>query len=162
MSKANPIKAMRALVPAPIVTACGCEVKPLTLGMYAVLERISSPLLGEVPVDGTLSLLPSLYVLTHDPSDALAPRLFERSVEWADTLPPAALLEIRDAADRQIRAMLDVVPEPKDGKKKLTAGSRPSPSGAPRPTAGDGTRSSGKPRRRPSRSSAASGDSPTA
>lgn len=117
MSNANPIKAVRALIPAPIATSCGCVVRPLTLGMFAVLERISSPMLGEKPADGTLSMLPSLYALTHEPADTLAPDLFARSLAWADTLAPAALVEIRDAAERQIKAMLDVVPEPNDVKK---------------------------------------------
>ena len=163
MSKANPIKAMRALIPAPIETPCGCTVRPVTLGMFAVLERISSPLLGETPVDGALSLVPSLYALTHDPADTLEPGLFARSMAWADTLPPAALVEIRDAAERQVQAMLDVVPERKDSKKKATTdGSPRSPSGAPRTMDGAGARSCGKSPRARSRSSGGSGRSPGA
>ena len=111
MSTANPEKAVRAILPVPIQCKCGCTVRPVTLGVFAVLERIKSPLLGETPVDGPLSLIPSLYALTHDPADSLAPNLYERSLEWADTLPPSALAEIRDAAERQCAAMLDVVPQ---------------------------------------------------
>lgn len=161
MSKANPRKAVRAVLPVPITTASGCTVRPLTLGMYAVLERISSPLLGETPADGALSLLPSLYALTHKPAETLADGLYERALAWADTLPPAALVEIKDAAERQIRAMLDVVPEPKDVKKKVpTDGSPSSRNGARKPTDGTLSASSGERRRAPSRSSGASGCSP--
>lgn len=158
MSNANPIKAVRALIPAPIATSCGCVVRPLTLGMFAVLERISSPMLGEKPADGTLSMLPSLYALTHEPADTLAPDLFARSLAWADTLAPAALVEIRDAAERQIKAMLDVVPEPNDVKKKgPTDGSRISRSGARKPTGGRTNKSSGERPQAPSRSSGVNG-----
>ena len=118
MSTANPEKAVRAILPVPIQCKCGCTVRPVTLGVFAVLERIRSPLLGETPVDGPLSLIPSLYALTHDPADSLAPNLYERSLEWADTLPPSALAEIRDAAERQCAAMLDVVPQSAASKKR--------------------------------------------
>lgn len=156
MSKANPEKAVRAILPAPITCPCGCVVRPLTLGMFAVLERIHSPLLGETPADGALSLVPSLYALTHEPADALAGDLFGRSLAWADTLPPAALAEIKDAAERQVAAMLAVVPEPPPSKKKATTdGSPSSPNGPRTNTAGRSTKSSGGPRPRRSPSSAA-------
>ena len=153
MSKANPEKAVRAILPAPIACPCGCVVRPLTLGMFAVLERIHSPLLGETPADGALSLVPSLYALTHEPADALAGDLFGRSLAWADTLPPAALAEIEDAAERQVAAMLAVVPEPPPSKKKATTdGSPSSPIGPRTNTAGRSTKSSSAspPRRSPS------------
>lgn len=122
MSEANPRKAIAALIPQPIECPCGAVVRPLTLGMYAVLERIGSPLLGEEPADGALALVPSLYALTHDPAETLAPGLFERSLAWADTLPPSALPEIRAAAARQVAALLDVVPEAPQKKTATTAG----------------------------------------
>lgn len=156
MSKANPEKAVRAILPAPITCPCGCIVRPLTLGMFAVLERIHSPLLGETPADGALSLVPSLYALTHEPADALAGDLFGRSLAWADTLPPAALAEIKDAAERQVAAMLAVVPEPPPSKKKATTdGSPSSPIGPRTNTAGRSTKSSSASPRRRSPSSAA-------
>lgn len=156
MSSANPEKAVRAILPAPIACPCGCVVRPLTLGVFAVLERIRSPLLGETPPDGALSLVPSLYALTHDPADAIAPGLFERSLAWADSLPPSALAEIKRAADRQVAAMLAVVPEPPPSKKKaITDGSPSSPNGPRTNTAGRTTKSSSASRPRRSRSSAA-------
>lgn len=162
MSKANPRKAVAALLPVPIRTS-GVEVRPLTLGTFAILERIKSPLLGETKVDGTLSLLPSLYVLTHDPMDSLTGDLFRKSIDWADTLPPGAIAEIRAACDRQIRTMIDVVPEIEDdgGSKKkdtrgTTAGSLSLRSGRPEPTAGAGRKRSGAPLRAQSPSSGGS------
>jgi len=39
MSKSNPRKAMAALLPLPIGCGNGVTVKPMTLGMWAALER---------------------------------------------------------------------------------------------------------------------------
>ena len=163
MSKANPRKAVRALLPES-KSGDGWTVRPLTLATYAILERIKSPLLGVVPADGVLSLVPSLYVLTHDPLDSLSGDLFGKSVKWADSLPPAALVAIRDACDAQIRAMIDVVPEvPQDDSKKkdTTDGSPSLPNGPARPTAGRGAKPSSRPRRASSRSSGGSAAQPT-
>lgn len=166
MSKANPRKAVRAILPEPIGAAGGaCVVRPLTLATFAVLERIKSPLLGENPADGSLSLVPSLYALTHDPMESLSGDLFAKSVAWADALPPSALVEIRAACERQVRAMLDVVPElPKaaEKKKRATDGSQSSPSGPAAPTAGAGARSCSKSPRARSRSSGVSAEPPKA
>ena len=120
MSKANPRKAVRALLPES-KSGDGWTVRPLSLATYAILERIKSPLLGVVRADGVLSLVPSLYVLTHDPLDSLSGDLFGKSVKWADSLPPAALVAIHDACNAQVRAIIDVVPEfPQDDSKKRT------------------------------------------
>jgi hypothetical protein len=83
MSKANPVKAVAALLPRPIPTVGG-TVRPLTLGVYAILERISSPLLVAGAEPSPMDLVPSLYVLTHDPADALSGDLFAKSLAWAD------------------------------------------------------------------------------
>lgn len=141
MSKSNPRKAIAAIIPAPIpIPGTDVAVRPLTLAAYAILEKIGSPLV--VPFEGrvtALDLLPTLYVLTHDPMEALSADLAAASVEWADALPPTVLLPMEDAARRQIRAFLDVIPE---GVKKKTAsqtdGSPNSPDGPARPTAGRG------------------------
>lgn len=148
MSTANPQKSIAALIPAPIATPCGVMVRPLTLGAYALLERVKSPMItGEAaPV---LETLPSLYILTHSGRyvlehlcdiDALA-------LEWAETLPPSAIRDIELAARRQIAAMLDVIADETGGKKKVgtTAGSPPSRSGRPRRTDGASATSSGMP-----------------
>ena len=138
MSEANPVKAMRALVPEPIVTPEGVAVRPLTLGTFALLERIKSPTLVKCTTD-SLALLPSLYILTHDPREVLERfgELDALAVAWADTLPPHAIGAIEAAAAVQIQRMLDVIAPEGDSKKKTTtAGSPPSCSGRARPTPG--------------------------
>ena len=157
MSKTNPRKAMAALLPLAVECRCGATVRPMTLGMWAALERIGSPLVtGKEPKD-TLELVPSLYLLTHDPREVLRGTFFDDAVAWADTMPVSALEEIQHACYRQMGAMFDVLPEVK--KKTLrpaTGGSQPSPDGRRGSADGAGARSCGRSRPRPSRSSGGS------
>lgn len=119
MSKANPRKAMAALLPLPI--KCGSDsavVRPMTLGMYAALERLGSPLItGEEPKD-ILDLIPSLYLITHDPREVFRGDLLDQAMAWADDLPVTALADIKSACYRQMNAAFDVIPEDDDTPKK--------------------------------------------
>ena len=156
MSKANPRKAVAAILPLAVECPCGATVRPMTLGMWAALERIGSPLVtGKEPKD-TLELVPSLYLLTHDPREVLRGSFYDDAVAWADKLPVSVLEEITRACYRQMGAMFDVLPEVK--KKTLrpaTGGSRPSPDGRRGSADGAGMKSSGKSPAARSRSSAA-------
>ena len=83
----------------------------MTLGMWAALERIGSPLVsGEEPKD-VMDLIPSLYLITHDPREVFAGNVLDAAMRWADTLPVGALDMIREAAYRQMNASFDVIPE---------------------------------------------------
>lgn len=149
MSKSNPRKAMAALLPLAVECPCGATVRPMTLGMWAALERIGSPLVtGKEPADA-LELLPSLYLLAHDPREVLRGDLLEAAVAWADQLPVTALAEIRAACERQAAAVFDVVPEIEkkkttpamtDGSRRGTTTPRPNTDGATRRSCG-GSRS---------------------
>ena len=153
MSTSNPDKAMRALIPEPIVTPEGVAVRPLTLGTFALLERIKSPTLMAGGTVDTLALLPSLYIMSHDPAAVYADfaNLDALSLAWAETLPPTAVGSIEAAATEQIKRMIAVIAPEGDGKKKATtAGSPPSPSGPQRPTTGIWTTFCGMFRPRPS------------
>lgn len=116
----NPTAALVALLPDPVpVEGTGESVRPFTLALYATLDRIRSPLLyGTADKTDALSLLPSLFIACRGVGVAFGPRLLERAAEWADTLPPSALPAIREACEKQVRAMMDVVPELPPGKKK--------------------------------------------
>ena len=144
MSKTNPRKAMAALLPLAVKCPCGETVRPMTLGVWAALERIGSPLITGEPPKDALELIPSLYLLTHDPREVLRSGFFEDAVAWADTRPVTALGEIRDACYRQMGAMRDVLPEVKKKTSPATAGSRRSPTGRRASTAGAGAKSCGK------------------
>lgn len=162
--RANPKKAVAAAMPLPIG-----EVRPMTLAMWAALEHIDSPLLKSAEKDAppleTLSLLPSLYLLTHDPREVFRANLLDLAMAWADKLPVTAIADIRRAAEAQMRTVAAVIPEDDEEeshKKKVTALS-PTYSTTPvRRSAGAIERRSTKPRSRSSRSSTgAQGSRPT-
>ena len=148
---------MAAILPLDIdVGVAGLRVRPMTLGMYAALERIGSPLVtGEEPKDA-LELVPSLYLLTHDPREVFRGNIVDLAMAWADTVPVAAMDAIRRACERQMQAVYDVVPE-EDPKKARSAGTTAgfprSSIGRPRRTTGGSKTSSGASRSPRSRSS---------
>jgi len=148
MSRTNPEKAVRAILPLPITVAPGVVIEPMTLGMYAALERIGSPMVtGDEPKD-TLDLIPSLYLLTHGADAIFEGNVLEMAMAWAKTQPVAIVPLIRKAAYRQMSAMTDVIPElsPEDLKKKgaTTGGSPTTPRSRRKRSDGAGARSSGK------------------
>lgn len=157
MSRANPRKAVAAAMPLP-VRAGGVEVRPMTLAMWAALERIDSPMLpGRKPPKDTLELLPSLYLLVHGPEALFKGALVKLALAWADGLPVTALADIRAACTRQMSAVADVVPELDEEdaarKKKRTAPSPTSSTSPARPSAGATAKPFTKPRSPSSRSS---------
>ena len=151
MSVGNPKKAMAALMPGAVRTPEGLVVRPMTLAMYAALERIESPMVtGKKPKD-TAELLPSLYLLCNGADQLFAGNLVALAFAWADTLPVSALQHVREACDRQMQTVMDVMPEAqKKTPKATTAGSRPSSTRRPKPTDGAIVRSSRKCPSRPS------------
>ena len=147
---------MAALLPLPIGCGNGVTVKPMTLGMWAALERIGSPLVtGKEPKDA-LEIIPSLYLLTHDPREVFRGNVVDLAMQWADTVPVKAMDEIQRACYRQMNAAFDVMPE--DDSKKArragtTAGFPRSSTGQPKRTTGASGKSCGKSRSLRSRSS---------
>ena len=121
----NPDAALRALLPADVVLEdIGVRVRAPSLAIYAILERIGSPML----VGGacsTLQAVESCFVLTHEAREVavlLSPETALRTaaLEWADALPPGALGRIQEAAASQVAMVLEVIPPagPKQSKKK--------------------------------------------
>ena len=146
---------MAALLPAPLTTSGG-TVRPMTLGLYAALERIGSPLVTGAEPKDALELLPSLYLLTHDPREVFRGNVLDLAMAWTDTVPVGAMDEIRRACYRQMNAAFDVMPEedPKKARRAgTTAGFPRSSTGQPQPTIGASRTSCGASRSRRSRSS---------
>lgn len=120
MSKANPRKAIAAILPLPLECGEGVTVRPMTLGMWAALERIASPFVTGEEAKDTLDLLPSLYLITHDPREVLNATFFDDAMAWADTVSVDVMSTIQKAVARQINAVFDVVPEPEKKRHRGT------------------------------------------
>jgi len=163
MSRLNPEKAMAAILPLPIRCGGDVTVKPMTLGLWAALERIGSPLVTDREPKDALELIPSLYLLTHDPREVFAGNVLDLAMQWADTVPVSVMDKIRRACYRQMNATFDVMPEedePKKARSAATTASSPrSRTSRPKPTTGASKTSSGTSRSRRSASSGGSGSS---
>lgn len=155
MSRANPRKAIDALMPLSI-EAGGVTIQPMTLGLYAALEKIGSPLLTGETVQ-TLDWLPTLYLMTHDPEEALVGNLADKAFAWAKTQPVTIVESIRRAALAQMGRVEDVLPQAKKKRtrpnKVTTAGSSSGSTIAHVAMDGATTKSCGKSQPRRSRSS---------
>ena len=147
MSQGNPKKAVAALMPGSETTPEGLVVRPMPLALYAALERIESPLVtGREPKDAA-ELLPSLYLLTPGADQIFAGNLTALAFAWADTMPLTALQHIREACDRQMRVVMDVMPEAQKKTQRETTAGAPRPfTPRQRSTAGASGKSSGKSR----------------
>lgn len=117
MSAANPKKAVAALLPAAIDCGDGVRVKPVTLAVYALLESINSPFLDGRKA-GTLELLPSLFIVTHEPGECLGEDIAAKVLQWSDTLDAGALQRINNALAEQVRRILDVARQGAGAVKK--------------------------------------------
>lgn len=161
MSRTNPRKAIDALMPLPVEVG-GLVIKPMTLGLYAVLEKIGSPLLTGETVQ-TLDWLPTLYLLTHDVEEALNGSLADKALAWANTQPVTVVEDIRRAACAQMGRVEDVIPQSKKKTQRsagMTAGSSNGSTMSPDATVGATMKSCGRSRRQRSRLSSGATDSP--
>ena len=133
---------MAAMIP-PAQTV----IRPMTLGMYAALERIASPLVTGVEAKDSIELLTSLYLLTHDPREVFRCNILDLAMQWADTVPVSTMAEIRAACEAQLGAVRDVIPEvdPKKARSAATTDGLPrSSTTSPAGTTGPSERYSGK------------------
>lgn len=120
----NPPEAVEALFPQSIDCGEGVAVRPFSLAIYAMLEKIGSYII--LPHDpDQAEVLESLYVCTHDPRPTMKllqeggrPALLDAAVAWASGVPPYLLSTITDAVRTQIQRVRAVVPPPREGDKK--------------------------------------------
>lgn len=124
MSEMNPKAAIEACFPDDIKITDEISVKPLTLGHYALLEKINSYLINADHEPDSLEVLKTMYICTKSSKDVFAElsNLDEAALEWADNLPPNITNKILKAITDQIQRMLEASPIISDGKKKVTAG----------------------------------------
>jgi len=136
----NPKAALEALVH-PATTKVGrFEVRELTLGTLAILERIGSPLVDPDEPRTLAAWAETLYALTRPAADcmrALAPGRDAYSAEamaWADTVTNAEATALMAAAGAALRRLNAANPaEDKPDEEGGEAGPDPTAAG---PTAG--------------------------
>ena len=93
------------------------EIKPLTLGRYALLELVGSPFIDKDTKFSTMNLLPTFYVMTQDYKDLIGynstniEELKQQAFEWAETktIDDSALLV--EELLRKFKLVSDVKPE---------------------------------------------------
>lgn len=120
MSKLNPIASVDALFPKAIDCGFGVEVLPLSLGHYALLEKINSYLINGDHVPDSIEVIKTLYVCTHPSRDVFEnfEDLESLALDWADELPPCMSSTISEAIMKQIETMRKVIPITGESDKK--------------------------------------------
>lgn len=94
--------------------------KPLTLGQFALLERIRSPFLGEVRQYAFYEMLPSLYLLSMPPAEALQhlDTLDADTLQWADTLTPEDILKRIEDVNQAVADFFKAIPKKNNATAK--------------------------------------------
>lgn len=103
-----------------LVVEAVLDPKPLTLGQYALLERIGSPFLGETRHYAFWELLPSLYVLSMPPAEAVQhlSTLEADALQWADTLTSEEAAKQIQSINEAITAFVRAIPKKGDDAQK--------------------------------------------
>ena len=128
-----PEKALNALLAAPAEVA-GFKVRPITLGMASVLQKVRSPLSTGDPPGGLGGWIPTLFAMTRDAAESRAilatggeEAYCKAAEEWADGLSVADGLALVRACSRAAAVATGVNPqdgggESPDPTSRTTAG----------------------------------------
>ena len=117
-----PEKALDALLAAPAEVA-GFKVRPITLGMASVLQKVRSPLSTGDPPGGLGGWIPTLFAMTRDAAESRAilasggeEAYIKAAEEWADGLSVADGLALVRACSRAAAVATGVNPQDDDGE----------------------------------------------
>ncbi len=127
-----PEKALDALLAAPEEVA-GFKVRPITLGMASVLQKVQSPLSTGDPPGGLGGWITTLFAMTRDAAESRAilasggeEAYIKAAEEWADGLSVADGLALVRACSRAAAVATGVNPqdggESPDPTARTTAG----------------------------------------
>ncbi len=119
MSQDNPAAALDALAPGSIQVGAH-SVRPITLGVYALLDRFDSPLTRSDAPGDMLGSVVTFYIMTRDPVPLLDRLDFLRAdaLAWAETLHIADSKALTEACLEQLRRVNAVVPDAGPSSKK--------------------------------------------
>jgi hypothetical protein len=112
----------------------GLRIYPLTLGRYALLELVKSPLINKETEFSTLTLIPTFYIMTREVSELKGfnsrniEELEQKSMEWAETQTINDSGKILDELLQKFNLVQRVKPDVEEDTKKKD---RPQTDGLP-------------------------------
>jgi hypothetical protein len=112
----------------------GLRIYPLTLGRYALLELVKSPLINKETEFSTLTLIPTFYIMTREVSELKGfnsrniEELEQKSMEWAETQTINESGKILDELLQKFNLVQRVKPDVEEDTKKKD---RPQTDGLP-------------------------------
>lgn len=102
----------------------GLRIYPLTLGRYALLELVKSPLINKETEFSTLTLIPTFYIMTREVSELKGynsrniEELEQKSMEWAETQTINDSGKILDELLQKFNLVQRVKPDVEEDTKK--------------------------------------------
>lgn len=102
----------------------GLRIYPLTLGRYALLELVKSPLINKETEFSTLTLIPTFYIMTREVSELKGfnsrniEELEQKSMEWAETQTIENSNELLDELVQKFNLVQRVKPDVEEDTKK--------------------------------------------
>lgn len=102
----------------------GLRIYPLTLGRYALLELVKSPLINKETEFSTLTLIPTFYIMTREVSELKGfnsrniEELEQKSMEWAETQTITDSGKILDELLQKFNLVQRVKPDVEEDTKK--------------------------------------------
>lgn len=102
----------------------GLRIYPLTLGRYALLELVKSPLINKETEFSTLTLIPTFYIMTREVSELKGfnsrniEELEQKSMEWAETQTIENSNELLEELVQKFNLVQRVKPDVEEDTKK--------------------------------------------
>ena len=124
MATENPKSAIDAILEDDKELKSGLRIFPITLGRYALLELVKSPLIDRDTKFSTLSLIPTFYIMTREVSELRGynsrniEQLEEDAMEWAESQTISDSGELLDELLQKFNLVQRVRPDVAEDTKK--------------------------------------------
>lgn len=120
----NPKSAVDAILEEDKKLKNGMRIFPITLGRYALLELVKSPLVDKDTQFSTMALIPTFYIMTREVSELKGfnsrnvEELEEKAMEWAENQTMSDSREILDELLQKFNLVQRVKPDVAEDTKK--------------------------------------------
>lgn len=124
MAGENPKSAIDAILEDDKELKSGLRIFPITLGRYALLELVKSPLIDKDTKFSTISLIPTFYIMTREVSELKGynsrniEQLEADAMEWAENQTIQDSNEILDELLQKFNLVQRVKPDVAEDTKK--------------------------------------------